>query len=93
MSLEEEFSHRGVMRGGILILSADGALAMVERARELGVPVLGVDEFWITESTTQPDLEHSLDLGAGKGRWDEAAAFIAARAVSGLMFEVVAGED
>ena len=81
------------MRGGTLILPPADALAMVERARELGVPVLGVDGFWITDETTQPDLGHTIDLGRGTGTsWDEAARFIAERSDLGLMFEVVDDE-
>lgn len=62
---------------------------MVDRSRELGVGVLGVDGFWITDDTTQPDLGHSVDLGSGRGRWDEAATLIRERATLGLMFEVI----
>jgi hypothetical protein len=66
---------------------------MVERARELGVRILGVDGFWITETTTQPDMEHALDSsGDSNHGWDEAAGFLRARADPGLMFEVVEAE-
>jgi hypothetical protein len=95
MSIAREFVHRGTLRGGVLVLEASDALAMVERAESLGVPILGVDGFWITETTTQPDMEHSIDLSstAGHGKWHEAAEFIRGRADLGLMFEVVADED
>jgi hypothetical protein len=93
MTLRSEFARRGILRGGTLIMLPSDALAMVERARELGVPVLGVDGFWITETTTRPDLAHTIDLSgdANKG-WDEAARFIAERFDGGLMFEVVEDE-
>ena len=81
------------MRGGTLILTASDALAMVTRARQLGVPIYGVDGFWITDDTTRPDLGHSIDLGSGVGTsWDEAADFISQRSDLGLMFEVVEGD-
>jgi hypothetical protein len=74
-------------------MSPAEAIAMVERARELDVRVLGVDGFWITDDTTQPDLEHMLDTGGNPaGGWDEAARFIAERADLGIMFEVVEDE-
>jgi hypothetical protein len=91
VTLRSEFEQRGIVRGGTLILPPADALAMVKRARELGVPVLGVDGFWITDDTTQPDLGHTIDLGSGTN-WDEASRFIAERSHLGLMFEVVEDE-
>jgi hypothetical protein len=94
MSVAAEFARRGIVQGGTLMLYAEPALEMVERARELGVPILGVDGFWVTETTTQPDMEHSVDLGSGGvDSWDAAAGFIQSRSALGLMFEVVADED
>lgn len=93
MSIAAEFKSRGIVRGGILILGPHEALAMVARAHEQGVPILGVDGFWITEQTTQPDMEHILDLGHVQSSWREAEEFIRSRADTGLMFEVVADED
>jgi hypothetical protein len=94
MSVAGEFRDRGVLRGGVLILAPATALEMIARTEELGVPVLGVDGFWITESTTQPDLGHSIDLGSGRpASWVDAAQFVRDRASLGLMFEVVADED
>lgn len=93
MSIAAEFASRGILRGGILLLDADQALAMIGRARELAVPVLGIDGFWITEDATQPDIGHSIDLGGGASSWAEAVAFVNERAETGLMFEVVADED
>jgi hypothetical protein len=94
MSIAREFINRGTLRGGVLLLEPSDALAMIERAEQLGVPVLGIDGFRMTETTTQPDMEHSIDLSStGHGAWHEAGEFISARADRGLMFEVVADED
>jgi hypothetical protein len=74
-------------------MSPADAIAMVERARQLNVRILSVEAFWFTDETTQPDLEHTLDLGGDPARgWEEAARFIAERAALGLMFEVVEDE-
>jgi hypothetical protein len=93
MSIAAEFKPRGIVRGGTLFLEARAALAMVARAHDLAVPILGVDGFWVTEHTTQPDMGHSVDLGGGESSWRAARAFIQSRADMGLMFEVVADED
>jgi hypothetical protein len=93
MSVEDEFRSRGLARGGVLLLQPRDALEMVGRAREARVVVLGVDGFWITDDTTQPDLEHSIDLGADESSWEAAARFIDERLESGLRFEVVLDEE
>jgi hypothetical protein len=93
MRLASEFATRGIMRGGILMLAADDATALVERARDAGVKVIGVDGFWISETSTHPDQDHTLFSGrVNLDPWDEAAGFIRERADLGLMFEIVLDE-
>jgi hypothetical protein len=92
MSVAREFKDRGILRG-VLVLEPAAALEMVARAEERGVPLLGVDGFWITDSTTQPDMGHSIDLAGRPSAWAGAAQFIRDRASLGLMFEIVADED
>ena len=44
--LQTEFAPRGVPNsGGLLLLRAPDAIALVNRAAEEGVPILGVDGF------------------------------------------------
>ncbi len=64
-TLEQTFETRGIRRGGILFLAASDAIALVEAARQQRHPVLGVDSFVITDTTTQPLMEHSMDLSVG----------------------------
>ena len=96
--LEKEFANRAVpYRGGLLLLSPDDAIALVRRAADEGVPILGVDGLRVTEAATESPLEHLIDLSRrvadGHGCWEEAEAFIQARAGSGLVFEVTLGSD
>lgn len=93
MTIEAEFRSQGMLRGGILMLDASGAMAMVQRAHDLGVAVLGLDGFWITEDTTQPDIGHTIDLSDRPEPWSDAIRFIEERMSSGLKFEVVLDED
>ena len=90
--LEQEFCSKGVLRGGILLLKATDALEMVRRCRELGVEVLGIDGFRITDQTTQPLMEESIDLskpGGAHDGWTLAEAFLGRRADTDIFFEVV----
>jgi hypothetical protein len=91
--VEQEFLEAGQVRGGILFLPQVEAIRLVKRCSELGIEVLGVDSFILTEQTTQPVMEQSIDLSwpARKDTWGEATAFLNERFGSRLMFEIVVG--
>lgn len=89
--IELAFRERGVMRGGILLLRAADALALIDAARQKQVHVLGVDGFRLGPSVTQPLMEHALDLSAVPDRadnWQTANDFIR-RQDPELFFEIV----
>lgn len=93
--IEQEFLAKATVRGGILLLKLGDALAMVQRCRELGVRVLGVDGFRLTERTTQPIMEHSIDTSGLRGdldAWTRVERFLSTRAEDDLCFEVVIPE-
>lgn len=74
------------------MLDADDALALIETARQQQQPIFGIDSFIVTESTTQPMMEHILDLSVGglpDDPWSEARRFVQERRDLGFMFEVV----
>ena len=92
--LEREFGERGIARGGILFLRSDIALDLVHRARDAEIRVLGVDGFILSGDTTQPSLEHSLDLSGNRHQntgdsWKAASEFLQPYAGKDLYFEVV----
>lgn len=91
--IEQEFREQGIQRGGVLMLPPRVALAMVERARQLGCRVLGIDGFYLTPTSTEPSLAHSIDLSARAPAdgdcWAAAEAFLEGQLASGLYFEVV----
>ena len=96
--LEREFAGRAVPhRGGLLLLRPADALALVSRAAEEGVPVLGVDALSVSDESTASPLDHTADFAAGvadgHGCWEPAEAFIRARSDLGLLFEVTLGGD
>jgi hypothetical protein len=90
--LEQTFVAGGIQRGGVLMFRAPDALDFIEAARQQQTPVLGIDSFIVTETTTQPLLEHTLDLTAGSlpaDTWSQARRFVEERRDSGFLFEVV----
>lgn len=91
-SIEDEFEHLGVVRGGILFLSATNALTVLEQCRIRGIGVLGIDGFRVSDKGTQPVQEHSLDLSGvhkPQTRWATLERFLSERLTSGLHFELV----
>jgi hypothetical protein len=97
--LEAEFASRAVRpftAPGILMLEPAVALELIGRARAAGLPVLGVDGFFLDGPRTVSPLEHLADFSSavrrGDGAWDAATSFIRARRELGLVFEVVLGD-
>lgn len=93
--LEREFTERGEIRGGILMLASEAAIDLVRRARAERIPVLGIDAFRLSPEATEPDSGHTLDFSGSSCRtnpWAEAEAFLADRVASDLRFEVVLGD-
>jgi hypothetical protein len=91
--LDHIFAGRGIRRGGVLMLRAPDAIAYIEAARHRGIPVLGVDSFVVTEHTTKPLMEHSINLscpGTPTDTWLAARNFVEQRGDSGFVFEIVA---
>lgn len=96
--LEKEFASRSVPhRAGLLLFQPDDAIDLVRTAADEGVPILGLDGFRVTKSTTESPPEHLADysdrVAAGHGCWQEAEAFIRERQEAGLLFEVTLGDD
>lgn len=96
--LEREFAPKNLRPGfALLLLRADDALALVDRAAEEGVPILALDGFLVTGDEVQPSLENSADfsrfVAEGHGGWQQAAAFIRDRRDRVPAFEVTLGSD
>jgi hypothetical protein len=95
--LAAEFRTPKNTRGGILMLTAGDACRLIARAEEEKIRVLGIDSFMLTETSTQPLIEHSVDYSArdfvADSDWRTAIAFIEGRASLGFHFEVVLGDE
>jgi hypothetical protein len=96
--LKREFAQRAVpCSGGLLLLWADDAIALVRRAASVGAPVLGVDGMFVSARGTESPIEHIADYAAavaqGDGCWSGAESFIEERRHLGMAFEVVLGDS
>ena len=71
------------------MLAPDVALDLIATARHRRVGILGLDTFRITDTSTEPLLEHIADYSSSPEAWDAADAFVRQRANLGFVFEVV----
>lgn len=87
------FEKKGVVRGNTIRFPAEVATEVILAAAEEGLRVLGVDGFVITEKTTQPLMEHSVDFSGGLAACENdiqaALEFVKTRESLGLYFEIV----
>jgi hypothetical protein len=96
--LEREFAPRAVpYTGRLLLLGTDDALALVGRAEQAGIAILGLDAMFLSDRGTESPIEHIADFSATgakrEGCWAAAKAFIEERRRLGMVFEVVLGES
>lgn len=60
--IEKDFLHLGIKRAGLLLLKRDDAVQLVIECQKQNVVILGIDGFFITKDTTEPSIEHSIDI-------------------------------
>ena len=96
MYLADEFKPRAKIRGGIAMYEAGDAVELIQEAHKRRIRVLGIDTFRLTEKTTEPMLDHILDLSArgffANDDWDQSIQFIQERTNRQFHFEVVLGD-
>lgn len=85
------FLEKCLNRGGILLYSKQDALDFVRACKNHEIGLLGVDGFFISETTTQPSMEDSVDYSSGLSMdniYEKAIAFIEGKR-DDLYFEIV----
>jgi hypothetical protein len=99
--LQQEFAPRCVPHAGgsPLLLGANDALDLVDRASEEGVPVVRVHALLVatgadsTADSAAPPADFSAAVAGGHGCWVDAERFIRARGRRGVAFDVALGGD
>ncbi|MGH7649698.1 MAG: hypothetical protein ACREND_16405 [Gemmatimonadaceae bacterium] len=92
--IEAEFAAlRVAYAGGLLLLEAPNAVALIRRAAEERVAVLGVNCLLLTEHETREPIDQIADYSSavrnGHGCWEDAVRHVANRVAGGYVFEVV----
>ena len=94
--IEYLFKDTVIRRGGIDFYNKDDALRFVEECKNREVDILGIDGFFLTEKTTQPSSENSIDYTSKSTQVDNiyasAKEFLESRDEN-LYFEIVYDEQ
>ena len=96
MKITEEFSYMGIVRGKTPVFRAPEAMKIVQLCYEREIEILGIDSFIITDKTTQPMMENSVDYTTtGKiepNSWEEAQQFLKRLSDRDFYFEIVTND-
>lgn len=60
--IEILFKDKVLQRGGINLYSKYDALKFIEECEKEAFSILGIDGFYITDDTTEPSIENSIDF-------------------------------
>lgn len=95
LDVDAELRGKFLLLAGLRLLRHADALDFVDRCRDAGVRVLGIDAFFERADGIQPSLENSIDYSIErnadllKDSWRQAALFVREREALSLLFEVV----
>jgi hypothetical protein len=90
-SLLSQFRQHALHRLGTDYFCRRTALDIVARCEEMKLPILGIDGYFLTDTTTHQPIEWILDLSKSPLDYDAARGFIAAGAHLPLFYEFVLG--
>jgi hypothetical protein len=90
-SLLNQFSQHAVRRLGTDYFCRRTALDIVAHCEEMKLPIVGIDGYFLTETTTQQPIEWILDLSKTPFDYGAAREYIAAGAALPLFYEFVLG--
>ncbi|MCL2413111.1 MAG: hypothetical protein FWC98_03125 [Bacteroidales bacterium] len=95
-SVEKLFESKAIMSGGIMLFTKENALLFIEACKEYGVPILGIDAFYLWGNSVQPSMENSVDFSMPdymlktENVYSDAVVFFEEKNEN-LFFEIVCG--
>ena len=91
-NLIDKYKENALQRGGLLLFSPQDAIEIVKELEKKSIKILGLDAFQVTINTTQPFMEHGIDLSNQDFAWKAAIEFLERRKGSGFVFEIITDE-
>jgi hypothetical protein len=89
--VEQKFKQKAIERGGLFLYSKKNAMEFVNECRHERIHLLGVDGFSLTENSTQPSINDSIDFSSSFFRgemYEKAIDFLEQRS-DALFFEII----
>ena len=89
--IEQLFMVKALERGGLFLYSKENALEFVKECEKEKIQLLGIDGFFITDKSTQPSMDYSIDFSSSlfEGTvYNKAIDFLEA-SPNNLFFEIV----
>lgn len=89
MNIEHPILSKAIIRGNTHYYGYENAVELIDICQQNGLPVLGIDSLIVTETKTQPFMEHSIDFSDSLNSYEDAKAFLNLKKDLGFVFEVV----
>lgn len=89
VNIEQPILSKAIIRGNVHYYAYENAIELVSICQQNSLPILGVDSFIVTQTKTQPFMEHSIDLSDSQNSYEDAKAFLDLKKELGFVFEVV----
>ena len=87
--VESSIISKAIIRAGIHFYGYGDALELINLCQKASLPILGIDSFIVTDTKTQPFMEHSIDLSFSENSYKQAKAFLELKKHKGFVFEIV----
>ena len=65
-TLEKMLKDKSINRNGILLFSKKNSIEFIKKCRDLNISILGIDGFFLTDTTIEPSMMNSIDLSKHK---------------------------
>lgn len=91
-NVENPILDKAIIRANTHYYLFEDAIELVNLCQQYNLPVLGIDSFIITDTKTQPFMEHSIDYSnilESQNSFDLARAFLESKKAYGFVFEIV----
>ena len=83
------YYKKTTQRAGIIYYSYTDAYKLIEDLEEKGIRLLGIDSYKLTRFSTQPYLEHSIDLSEKQNAYEIAKIFLKEKEELCFLYEIV----
>ncbi len=89
VNIEQPILSKAIIRGNTHYYRYENAIELVNICQQNRISILGIDSLIVTETKTQPFMEHSIDLSNSQNSYEDAKTFLNLKKDLEFVFEVV----